>query len=162
MPQAAVCAYALAFFLRPSSPMRLTRGGLSARIMRRGGTVGLTPFLIMAVDNVMIISINAALQRYGGAARGDMLVAANAIVQSFMMVITMPLGGITVGTQSILGYNYGARQIDRVWRAEKYIFALAHALDHFTFPRWLGKDKVCINTCNDGLRPVTFKMEVVE
>ena len=125
LSQAAVCAYALAFFLRPSSPMRLTRGGLSARIMRRVGTVGLTPFLIMAVDNVMIISLNAALQRYGGAARGDMLVAANAIVQSFMMMITMPLGGITVGTQSILGYNYGARQIDRVWRAEKYIFALA-------------------------------------
>lgn len=45
---------------------------------------------------------------------------------------------------------------------EKYIFAMTHGLDHFTFPEWLGKDKVCINTCNDGLRPVTFKIEVVE
>ena len=45
---------------------------------------------------------------------------------------------------------------------EKYVFALAHGLDHFQFPGWLGKDKVCFNTCNDGLRPVTFKLEVVE
>ena len=45
---------------------------------------------------------------------------------------------------------------------EKYIFALAHGLDEFAFPGWLGKKKVCINTCNDGLRPVTFKIEVCE
>lgn len=127
LSQAACCAYVLRFFLRRSSPMSLMRGGWSAAIMRRVATVGLTPFLIMAIDNVMILSINASLQRYGGAGRGDMLVAANAIVQSFMMMITMPLGGITVGTQSILGYNYGARQTDRVWRAEGYIFALALA-----------------------------------
>lgn len=45
---------------------------------------------------------------------------------------------------------------------EKYVFALTHGLDKFTFPEWLGKEKVSINTCNDGLRPVTFKIEVVE
>ena len=45
---------------------------------------------------------------------------------------------------------------------EKYIFALVHGLDHFTFADWLGKEKVSINTCNDGLRPVTFKLEVAE
>ena len=32
-----------------------------------------------------------------------MLIACAAIMQSFMLVITMPLGGITAGTQSILG-----------------------------------------------------------
>lgn len=36
----------------------------------------------------------------------------------------MPLGGISGGTQSILSYNYGARQFDRVRAAQKKILAL--------------------------------------
>ena len=31
-----------------------------------------------------------------------------------MLVVTMPLSGITGGTQSILGYNYGACNMARV------------------------------------------------
>ena len=38
--------------------------------------------------------------------------------------MTMPLGGISGGTQSILSYNYGARQFDRVRAAQKKILAL--------------------------------------
>mgnify|MGYP003251994261 CR=1 FL=1 len=85
--------------------------------------MGFTPFLIVAVDNVMIIAMNAILQRTGGA-DGDMLVTCNTIVQSFMLVVTMPLGGISGGTQGILGFNYGARQVDRVRQAQKYIVGL--------------------------------------
>lgn len=47
------------------------------------------------------------------------------VVQSFMLVVTMPLGGITSGTQTILGYNYGAKRPDRIWRAEKWIGGMA-------------------------------------
>ena len=39
--------------------------------MRRVLLLGFTPFSIIAVDNVMIIAMNAVLQRYGGAAQGD-------------------------------------------------------------------------------------------
>ena len=70
---------------------------------------GLTPFLIIAVDNVMIIAMNAVLQRYGGAELGDRLITCATIAQSFMLVVTMPLGGISGGTQTILAFNYGAR-----------------------------------------------------
>ena len=40
-------------------------------------------------------------------------------------MVTMPLGGITGGTEPILGYNFGARRSDRVIRAQKYIACLA-------------------------------------
>ena len=45
-------------------------------------------------------------------------------MQSFMLVITMPLGGITAGTQSILGYNYGACDEKRVMKAFRCIVLL--------------------------------------
>ena len=60
---------------------------------------GLTPFLIVAVDNVMIITMNAVLQRYGGPELGDQMVTCATIAQSFMLVVTMPLGGISSGTR---------------------------------------------------------------
>lgn len=53
-----------------------------------------------------------------------MLIACAAIMQSFMLVITMPLGGITAGTQSILGYNYGACDEKRVMKAFRCIVLL--------------------------------------
>lgn len=72
----------------------------------------------------MIIALNALLQKYGGTAQGDQLVAAATIAQSFMLVVTMPLGGITGGTGAILGYNYGAGQPRRILQAQKTILLL--------------------------------------
>lgn len=45
---------------------------------------------------------------------------------------------------------------------EKYAFALSHGLDRFQFQNWLREDKLCVLSCNDGLRPVTFLLEVME
>jgi len=80
--------------------------------------------VIIAFDNILIITMNMVLQAYGGAGRGDMLVTCATIMQSFMLIVTMPLGGITAGTQSILGYNYGAKRVKRVRQAEKEILKL--------------------------------------
>ncbi|MEG0370104.1 MAG: MATE family efflux transporter, partial [Hungatella sp.] len=73
----------------------------------------------------LIITMNTVLQHYGGPERGDMMVTCGTIMQSFMLMVTMPLGGITAGTQSILGYNYGSRQMNRVRQAEKQILKIA-------------------------------------
>ena len=87
--------------------------------------LGMSYFLIIAFDNILIISLNAVIQKYGGEGQGDMLLTCTTIVQSFMLMITMPLGGITTGTQTILGYNFGAKRPDRIMKAEKYIVSMA-------------------------------------
>lgn len=125
--QAASAAYILRFLLGKGAAVPITFGGYDLRIMGKVLVTGFTPFAIIAVDNVMIISMNALLQQYGGPGEGDMLITCNAIVQSFMLVITMPLGGISGGTQGILGYNYGARRPDRVRQAQKWIISLCVA-----------------------------------
>lgn len=43
-------------------PVRITFGGYSWRLIRRVLTIGFTPFIIIAMDNVMIITMNAILQ----------------------------------------------------------------------------------------------------
>lgn len=122
--QMASAAYVLRFLFSYLVPVRITFGGYDWKIVGKVLTMGFTPFVIIAIDNVMIIAMNAVLQKYGGATNGDMLVTCATIVQSFMLIVTMPLGGISGGTQTILGYNYGARQIQRVRDAQKYIVML--------------------------------------
>ncbi len=117
--QAASATFVLLFLLKKSD-ITISFGGYSLKIMRRVLFLGCTPFLIIALDNVMLIALNALLQKYGGA-DGDTLITVNTIVQSFMLVLTMPLGGISGGTQCILSYNYGAGFSDRVLKAQKYI-----------------------------------------
>ena len=127
LSQMASCAYVLLFLFGQRPPVRITFGGYQLKIVRSILTVGFTSFIIIAMDNGMIIAMNAILQRYGGAGEGDMLVTCATIMQSFMLMVTMPLGGITGGTQSILGFNYGARRPDRVLEAQRYIALLCIA-----------------------------------
>lgn len=124
LSQIASCLYVLHILFGKTIPIRITFGGYSFAIMKRILTVGFTPFLIIAIDNVMIIAMNAVLQRYAPAGQGDSFITCATIVQSFMLIITMPLGGISGGTQSILAYNYGAGNSRRILEAQKTIIAL--------------------------------------
>lgn len=123
--QVASCAYALRFLFSDRIPIKITFRGYDWNVMKRVIQIGMTPFIIIAMDNVLIIALNTVIQRLGGPGQGDTLLTCTTIVQSFMLVVTMPLGGITSGTQTILGYNYGAKRPDRIWRAEKWIGGMA-------------------------------------
>lgn len=131
--QAVSCIYVLSFLFGNRPMIRITFGGYRWDIMARVLLVGLTPFLIIALDNIMIISLNATIQKYGGPERGDMLLTCNTILQSFMLIVTMPLSGITGGTQTILGYNYGARRPERIIKAQKNILLLCLAFTGIMF-----------------------------
>ena len=122
LSQAASMSFVI-FFLLKKSQVAITFGGYDLHTMGRVLKLGIAPFLIIAMDNLMIISMNALLQKHGGA-QGDLLISCNTIAQSFMLVVTMPLGGISGGTQSILSYNYGACNTQRVLKAERYISCL--------------------------------------
>ena len=121
--QAASAAFVLWYLFSGRTEIKITFGGYSWFTMSRVLKLGFAPFAIIALDNVMIIAMNALLQKHGGA-DGDTLITVNTIVQSFMLVMTMPLGGISGGTQSILSFNYGACRSDRVILAQKYIMGL--------------------------------------
>ena len=125
LSQMCSCFYVLRFLFGKKVPIRITFHGFDPRLMLQVARVGFSPFVIIALDNVLIISQNMVIQRLGGPGQGDTILTCAAIVQSFMLIITMPLGGITSGTQTILGYNYGAKRPDRIWKAEQWIVTCA-------------------------------------
>lgn len=125
--QFASCCFAFFFLIGKKVPVRITllrKKIFSPMIVRRILALGISPFLILATDSVILIVLNATLQKYGGAKEGDMLITCATIVQSYMMLITGPMLGISSGTQAVLSYNYGAKAVHRVRQAEKDILLL--------------------------------------
>ena len=149
--QAASAVFVL-YFLRKKSAIALVLSRPDLSVMGRILKLGFAPFIIIGVDSVMIIAMNALLQRHGGA-EGDTLITCNTIVQSFMLVMTMPLGGISGGTQGILSYNYGAGNSGRVRQAQKYITGLcvSYTALLFVLARTAGPSFVALFTTDPEL-----------
>lgn len=179
LSQVASCCFVLWFLFGKTVPIRITFSGYSMKIMRRVLLMGFTPFIIIAIDNVMIIAMNAVLQTYGKGGEGDMLITCATIVQSFMLVVTMPLSGITGGTQTILAYNYGAGQTKRVLTAQRYIILLCVAYMGLMFivarvggslfvrlftssPQLAEKAVWAIRICTMALIPLGVQYEIVD
>lgn len=118
------CAFALTFLFGKKVPIKITFGRYDWRIMGRILYLGFSPFLILATDSIILIVMNTVLQRFGGPDQGDMLITCAAIAQSFLLLVTGPMLGISGGTQAILSYNYGARATARVKKAERMILIM--------------------------------------
>jgi putative MATE family efflux protein len=77
--------------------------------------IGFAPFAMQVAMSFVNILLNRSLFAYGG----DIAVSAIGIVYSILMIIFMPLQGLTTGAQPIIGYNYGAKKYDRVRQTYK-------------------------------------------
>ena len=86
--------------------------------------IGFSPFLILATDSVIIIALNAVLQYYGGESQGDTLITAATIVQSYMLLVTAPMLGVTSGSQPLISFNYGANKPERIRKTVAYVLGL--------------------------------------
>ena len=52
---------------------------------------------------------------------------------------------------------------DGAWRSiHQYVFALANGARSFYYNDWIRQPGVAIACCNDGLRPVFFKLEATD
>ena len=125
--QMASCALALFCLLRPGAMVRLRPGGFDWALVRQILDFGLPTFIIISTDSAILIVLNSVLQRYGGPVEGDKLVTCATIVQSWFLLISLPMGGITSGSQSVVSFNYGAGNLERIKRAIFYIAALCVA-----------------------------------
>lgn len=122
--QMSSCAFVLLTLRRKKMkvPLGLTKPEVSVgwRIVK----IGFSPFLILATDSIIIIALNAVLQYYGGREYGDTLITAATIVQSYMLLITSPMLGITGGSQPLISYNYGANRPDRIRKTFFWVLML--------------------------------------
>ena len=127
------CCFALGFLgFSKKVPIGINFGYYNIKVIGKILSTGLSPFLILASDNVLLIATNTVLQKYGGN-QGDFLITTATIVQSYMLLITSPMLGISGGTQALISFNYGAANTRRVREAEKYSLLLCLGFTTFMF-----------------------------
>lgn len=112
----ALCALLFVLF---SGGVKPSFGNYSWTIMRKIMKLGLSPFIILSTDSLIVIGLNIALQQSG--VNGDFYIECSTIVQAFFSLVCGPLLGISTGTQTILAYLFGARKMDLLKKAELQI-----------------------------------------
>ena len=85
---------------------------LRRKIVRDIIAIGMSPFLMNLAACFIVILINKGLKQYGG----DLTIGAYGIVNRVAFFFVMIVMGLNQGMQPIAGYNFGARQYDRVLR----------------------------------------------
>lgn len=115
----------IAFLTGKRVTIGIHRHKINKDVSKKIISLGLPPFLILATDSIILILMNVVLQKFGGQKQGDLLISCNAIVQSFMLLISGPMIGLTGGTQAVISYNFGAENKGRVKEAAKYVMILS-------------------------------------
>ena len=106
LSQALSAAWVLRFLKGPRAilHLRLRNMRLEPALVKRITSLGLSGFTMACTNSAVQIACNASLQLFGG----DLYVGIMTVINSVREMISMPISGITSGSQPVLGYNYGA------------------------------------------------------
>lgn len=90
--------------------IRIKNMQLSGVLVRRILALGVGSFITQMATSVLMIAMNNVLLSHGGSTAIAGMNVVNA-VQTFIM---LPIWGISLGIQPIIGYNFGAKNYERV------------------------------------------------
>ncbi len=112
LSQTIMLATQIRFFTDKRNFIHLQKGAfrLKRRIVVDSLSIGMAPFMMNAAAFIVIIVINHSLIKHGG----DLAVGAYGIINRFASLFPMIILGLNQGMQPIAGYNFGAKQYDRV------------------------------------------------
>jgi putative MATE family efflux protein len=114
LAQATTVVYLIYYFARRSAlRTRISDLRLVGSIVWESFTVGIGSGLRQAAGSFTMIILNNTLAAYGG----DLGIAAFGVINRLIMFLFLPMFGIVQGMMPIVGFNYGARQLDRARQA---------------------------------------------
>lgn len=123
--------WVLSHFMKKNSNLRFRRKNfrLEKDIVMSIISIGMSPFSMQLATSFVIVLVNATLIHYGG----DLAIGAFGIINSVNTLVVMFIIGLNQGTQPIIGFNYGAKMYDRMFRALKYAVVAATGLTTIGF-----------------------------
>lgn len=103
--------WVIRFLTSKRASLRIERQYIKPDAKIIGATValGLSPFIMASTESLVGFVLNSSLKDFG-----DIYVSGLAIMQSAMMIVSVPLTGFAQGFVPIVSYNYGHKDKDRV------------------------------------------------
>ena len=118
-------AWVLRFLTGKQAVIPLRRRSLAVKLPRLKQIIalGFPGFVMQGTNSLVQIVCNNQLQTYGG----DLYVGIMTVLNSVREMVSLPISGLTHGSQPILGFNYGAKRNDRVKEAIRFTAILGTA-----------------------------------
>ena len=129
--QAAAAVWTVRFLTGSKALIRIRRRSMHLQAVRVKKILGLglAGFTMSVTNSTVQMVCNATLQTHGG----DVYVGIMTIINSVREIISLPVQGFTSASQPVLGYNYGAREYERV---KKTIRSMAWVTILYTLAVW--------------------------
>lgn len=150
----------ISYFIRGKSNLKLKLENIRIqnRFLKIIVLVGMTQFFMELASGFIHLFTNKILKIYGG----DLSIGAMTIITSIVLMFLMPIYGISQGMQTIIAYNYGAGERNRVKKtlllailSSIIILTLGLILIQFfpeSFIKIFTDDKNLTNLANQGLK----------
>ncbi len=123
LSQAVSAVWVLIFFTGKRSVLRIRKENLipAGKTLALVLSLGVSPFLMTATECVIQLAFNTGAATYGG----DSAVAIMSILFSVAQIANLPVQGFCQGAQPVVGFNFGARKLERVRQAFKIMLAVS-------------------------------------
>lgn len=110
--------FVLRFLTGKQAIFKLNRASmkLDFKLVGEISGLGMSGFIMSVTNGSVQIMCNATLSRYGG----DLYVGIMTVINSVREIINMPVTGLTNGAQPVIGFNYGAKEYQRVKKAIRF------------------------------------------
>ncbi|MCL2673879.1 MAG: MATE family efflux transporter [Defluviitaleaceae bacterium] len=82
--------------------------------------LGVSPLIIQSTEFLVMATYNRQLLQLGG----DVYIALFAVMHTLMMLVGLPIMGISKGAAPLISFNYGAKNYDRVRAVIKLYFVI--------------------------------------
>lgn len=121
--------WVVGFLCSKRSALRIRLANLRPRkdMLVRICALGISPFIMQITESAISLVLNNGLQTYGG----DLYVGSMTILNSVMQIIFALNNGFAGGVQSVISYNYGAGNFDRVKQTFRRMIAVTASMGAF-------------------------------
>ena len=125
--QTVSAVWVLSFLFSPRARLRLDFKMMAPRLKVIGSitALGISPFVMASTESLIGFALNSQLRAYGD----TLHVAALAVMQSAMQMVSIPLAGFSQGIIPVMSYNYGHKSIDRVKECFKITLAVMFSVN---------------------------------
>lgn len=105
------------------------------KIMKNVSMLGISSFITQMAIVIVITTENTLYNLYAGDSKfgADIPITVHGIVMKINMILTSIIIGIAAGSQPIIGYNYGAKNYDRVKKTLKMVLGISTIVSVISF-----------------------------
>ena len=124
-------------YIRKFKSIRISKKSLALNfnIIKKIMALGISSFITQMSYVCVMSVINNLLGKYGADTKygSEIPITVVGIVMKINQILTSVILGIAVGAQPIFGYNYGAKKLDRVKTALKYVIGSSVCISALAF-----------------------------